>query len=387
MNRRKPYYALDLNITQSCNLRCKYCIQDFSGRLKVMSPAILNRVKEKVDYLINEPRFREIFDGITIFFWGGEPSTQPQIIDDFIERYKDNNRVNFFIYSNGFNLKGLYPTLLKYKDLTVENGDKKYSLQISYDGAASHDVDRVDIKGNGTASRVRETILQLSKDNIVFGVHPTIAAKNFDKIAANHKEFNELRLLTSKPGQTTVCESYNPTIDYLTDYSYLTEEQMNEFKKTITEQFKLILKDEISFYKQYNRFFLSWLNPSRALCSAAYNLQAVDQDGSVRACHGAFYLNDKNKQELTFNSIFYDNKIFLDNLVNTYHSFHKYNNYLPDECKNCYAEYCMKCNTAKFSHSEKETIHGKWTDYTDQPYLCDFYRHITKLKRGILKLL
>lgn len=377
----KPLFAFDLNITQSCNLRCKYCIQDFGKKLKVMDPAIIKHVKQKINFLLENKDFRNIYDGVVVFFWGGEPSTQPKIIEDFIEYYKDNDRVKFYIYSNGYNLKGLYPTLLKYKSQKIFNNENKYDLQISFDGTASHDEDRVDVNGKGTASKVKKTIYELASDNINFGIHPTLALKNFDKIFDNYMEFKELA------EELFICDSYSPTIDYLTDYSYLTREQLESVKNKITEQVKKIAKYEIEYYKKHNRFFLGWLNNHKALCGAAYNLQAVDQDGSVRACHGAFYLNEKDKQELTFNSIFYSNEIFLEKLLQTYNNFHKYSNYIPDGCKNCYATYCMKCNTAKFSNSKKTDKYEKWSDYTNQGYLCELYRHITKLRYGLLKLI
>ena len=307
----KPLFAFDLNITQSCNLRCKYCIQDFDKKLKVMDPTIIKHVKQKINFLLENKDFRNVYDGVVVFFWGGEPSTQPKIIEDFIEYYKDNDRVKFYIYSNGYNLKGLYPTLLKYKSQKIFNNENKYDLQISFDGTASHDEDRVDINGKGTASKVKKTIYELASDSINFGIHPTLALKNFDKIFDNYMEFKELA------EELFICDSYSPTIDYLTDYSYLTKEQLEAVKNKITEQVKKIAKYEIEYYKKHNRFFLGWLNNHKALCGAAYNLQAVDQDGSVRACHGAFYLNEKDKQELTFNSIFYSNEIFLEKLLQT----------------------------------------------------------------------
>ena len=47
----------------------------------------------------------------------------------------------------------------------------------------------------------------------------------------------------------------------------------------------------------------------------------------------------------------------------------------------------MKCNTAKFSNSKKTDKYEKWSDYTNQGYLCELYRHITKLRYGLLKLI
>ena len=56
----KPLFAFDLNITQSCNLRCKYCIQDFDKKLKVMDPTIIKHVKQKINFLLENKDFRSL---------------------------------------------------------------------------------------------------------------------------------------------------------------------------------------------------------------------------------------------------------------------------------------------------------------------------------------
>ena len=370
----KPFFAFDINITEGCNLGCTYCIQDFEKKLHNLSDEMILKIKHKIDFLLQNQDFLRYFDGVQIFFWGGEPSTQPKILKDFLVYYENNPRVKFYMYSNGFNYNNIWDLLEKYTKINL-------SVQISYDGLASHNVARLDKKGKGSALKVKETIFELANRGINFEIHPTIDFDNLDKIADNYLEFRRIGQYLKKPIQ------YNPTIDYLTDHQNMTKETIEKHKKTITEQIKKIAKYELEFYKQNKEFSFSWLQNNRAICGAGSMLNAIDLDGSVVVCHGALYLDDENRKELTTNNINLDDNLFLNNVINNHIKFSSKRDDLPEKCKSCYATYCMKCNVTKFAKSKKTEFFEKYNDYPNQWYLCEICKHLAKIRYSLLKLI
>jgi len=179
----KKFFNFDVNMTEACTLRCTYCIENFNkSKLHNLSDEMLNKIIEKFDYLLNSDKFLKHYSGINIFFWGGEPTVNFNGMKKFIEHYKDKDNVGFFIYSNGFRYSDEMIDYIKKYQYPISNGHPKLELQISYDGLASHDVARLDIKGKGSALKVKETIFRLAKEGINFHLHPTIDFNNLDKI-------------------------------------------------------------------------------------------------------------------------------------------------------------------------------------------------------------
>lgn len=370
------FFNIDVNMTEQCSLRCKYCIENFNKpELKNISKSQIEKIKNKIDFLLESTEFRKLYNGIGIFFWGGEPTLNFDGMKSFIEYYKNNNRVQFYIYSNGYKLNHLYEYLKEIQNLKVVTGNRKISLQISYDGLASHNIDRVNINGKGSALKVKQTMFELKDFGVDFHIHPTLAFKNFDKIADNYLEFERL----SKTLNNDII--YNPTIDYLSNHNF-TFEELEDIKKIITQQIKKIKPNLIEYYKKYGIFNLGWLNESKSLCGAGFGMQAIDIDGSVYPCHGS--MNSSKKLESS--NLEKTNEEYLEDIINNYYKFKEAAHSIPKECKECYSTYCMKCNSKKYELSNKE-FKEAWSDYPNQPHLCEVYRHFTILRFALLKLI
>jgi organic radical activating enzyme len=84
-------------------MRCTYCFEHghFDKKQKP-SDELTKNIKEKIDYAISNKEFLRNFDGFCINFWGGEPTLNQDFIEELINYYKENNRVHFFIYTNGY---------------------------------------------------------------------------------------------------------------------------------------------------------------------------------------------------------------------------------------------------------------------------------------------
>ena len=119
------------------------------------------------------------------------------------------------------------------------------------------------------------------------------------------------------------------------------------------------------------------------MCAAGSHGLAVDTDGTVYKCHGIFYSSAKEDNKVT--SIYDDN--FMSDIEASCEMHKKIFKMEPDTCKECYTEFCLRCNSMCYDISEKETFMEKWNDYPNQPEICDLYKLATQVKWGMQKVL
>jgi uncharacterized protein len=149
---------LTLQVTQQCNLRCKYCA--FSGiyehnRIHSSSRMELDVAKKAIDFFLK--RVRERSD-ITIGFYGGEPLLEFDLIKQCVEYTKaqvEGKRINFTLTTNGT----LMPDYVI--DYLVDND---FLLNISLDGSKTeHDASRQFADGEGTFDVIIENIKKIGE--------------------------------------------------------------------------------------------------------------------------------------------------------------------------------------------------------------------------------
>ncbi len=381
-NQGKSFYKFDINSTTKCNLRCTYCIEHdwFKKPEEKQTAETTEKIFEKIDHLLESQVFLEKYSGIGINFWGGEPTMNPKFIDDMVTKYGTDDRVGFFIYSNGYNISKVVSLLEKYRNSKTTDGNPKVLIQVSYDGKASHDVARLNVHGVGSADTVKETLTMLRDKKIPYTTKATIDFANLGSLFDNYME----HLQMVKDGYN--INHYGPTIDYLSDYEF-TQDEMDNFKKILKEQVFKMAKYEIDYYKTNGRFFFAWMNDNRALCSAGENMSLIDVNGDVLVCHGAIYETNRESHKLT--SLDFSNIEFTDSLMNHSKKYHeaRVDKPLPLDCGTCIAHFCMKCNVKKASISDKEEYFEKWTDYSSQDHLCQIYKYMAVLKMAIMKKL
>lgn len=374
------FYCIDVHMIHSCQNRCSYCFIDFeTGNKGQISNETLDNVAEKVEYLTSNPRFLNYYSGITIFFWGGEPTLHPKGIKRLIEKFKDNDRVAFFIYSNGQSIKNVIDLLEQYKNKFAGNGRPKVTIQISYDGIASHDKSRLTSTGKKTALKVKEVIYMLNEKQIPYTTKATLGWNDLNCIYDNYMEYR--RMNDHFNGRIGL---YCPTLDYSKSPDF-SKEQIQNILNTLTEQFKKIAKMEMEYYEQHNEFFFSWLNPSKAICAAGSDMACVSREGKVLVCHGALYSPDSSIHQV--NDLSLDNSKFLDNIINNKNNYRKSAQTLPKGCQNCFTHYCMKCNVVKADNSKKTDIFDRWNDYNNDEVQCLVYKHIGKLRLALMQII
>jgi len=151
-----PYYFV-LEITNKCNLGCKYCRANPSPPEKHMDFKTMKMAIDKILMLPNKYA--------TFLFHGGEPLLNLPIIEKAIyytKRRAKNKKIKFSIQTNG--------TLLNQE---IINFFKEHNIHIgiSLDGPQEiHNRNRIYPNGKGSFGQVIKAINLLKKNNLSFGV-------------------------------------------------------------------------------------------------------------------------------------------------------------------------------------------------------------------------
>ena len=158
-------YMFIIAITEQCNLRCTYCCYsgeyegNYSHNSRTLCEGDIQAIYDFIDKTANTKPIR-------ISFYGGEPLVNYPLVQYAIQvgqqRWEDD--VTFSVSTNG--------TLLTEERIAwlVNNG---VELAISIDGTQPfHDAHRVDAKGNGSYTKVRNALAYLH--NNTFNQYPKV---------------------------------------------------------------------------------------------------------------------------------------------------------------------------------------------------------------------
>lgn len=158
-------YMFIIAITEQCNLRCSYCCYsgEYEGNHSHNSRTLcVGDIQAIYDFIAKTAKTKPI----RISFYGGEPLVNYPLVQYAIQlgqqRWEDD--VTFSVSTNG--------TLLTEEriDWLVNNG---VELAISIDGTQPfHDAHRVDAKGNGSYTKVRNALAYLH--NNPFNQYPKV---------------------------------------------------------------------------------------------------------------------------------------------------------------------------------------------------------------------
>ncbi len=147
---------LILQVTQSCNLRCSYCIYSgaYKQRVHSQKQMSLDIALMSVDYLFSHSKDSE---RVMISFYGGEPLLRMDLIKsviDYVEREYYGKTVAFNMTTNG--------TLFT-EDIIDYLVDKNFELMFSLDGPANiHNLHRRFTSDNmGSYDKLMEAVNQI----------------------------------------------------------------------------------------------------------------------------------------------------------------------------------------------------------------------------------
>lgn len=360
-------YGFEITTTDSCNFACNYCFErgckpnDYKVNTDIMI--------KKIWQLVDSDWFRENFCGMKIVLWGGEPTVNMDLCERIIAEFEDDERFCFFLYTNGSRIRELLPTLIRVsRKPFIKESPKKFVVQVSYDGNPIHDMNRLTKSGSPTSAIVHEAIDLLAHYDINFGLKSTLPWEGFKYLPEIWDDIEDLRYAYGDK------IAYSVTVDYHNVDFY---SRQKEIEKAIIE----IAQKEYRFYKEHGTFLSNLFKKDRLYCAAAKTMAAVNTEGQVFYCHGCFYTDESH--EFKYTSI-YDID-FVDKIRQNYERFLN-NDVEPEECSNCLATMCLRCNVKKFQASKKSKHLERWFDYTAEKELCDYYKMLGKIKAALINI-
>ena len=360
----KGVYGLEITTTEACNFNCRYCFErnHIPEPTRLTSEIVIKRVNE----LLNSQWFQDQYCGIKIILWGGEPTLNSHMCISLMNEFKDDERVCFFIYTNGSTTYEMMPTYKILKDKKfIKEGQSKLTVQVSYDGNPLHDKNRKDRHGNTTSDMVYEAIAFLHRMGIDYGLKATMSWDDFKYLPEAWRDF---RFLHSQLGSKI---KYALTVDYY-------DVQFSKYKDEVEQALIKTAEKEIKFFRKYGYFLSNIFRHNRSICATGKSMAVVNTNGDVLNCHGAIY--SKCSKDMTYGSIFDDNFI---NSIEKANSLYKDNHIERDECKECIATSCLRCNVKKYEESDKESHLERWYDYPAQKDLCEYYRLVGKISAAM----
>lgn len=335
---------IDINVTSTCNLGCKYCSEghnpDMPDLAKIENSKTDVKTQDIIKFIskVHEKNPDEIID---ISFWGGEPMMNMNYCLDLMTFYAKNKNVKFFFYTNGTYI-GKYRDNLKVINKILgntEQGAPRLVIQISYDGKAINDVERLTKKNGSTSDLVKEAYHILGEIGIARALKSTITPRTFNLIYESYLD------VISIPDNS----NYFPTPDTYSDYvKEDTEKYMEDLKIGLQKIAKHIYDNKLPI----NSF--GWFQNSRALCSAGVNYFSINLDGAISPCHGTMY-EDHLDHEI---GNVHDEDIVqtLDKATEKYKDLI---NHMNDDCQGCKSLFCMKCPAGSYNLQSTKKIAEK----------------------------
>lgn len=340
---------LILNVSNSCNLNCKYCYANggvYNSAEKLMN---FNTAKTAIDKFISY--FGEIQQ---IQFFGGEPLLNYELISqccEYIIQEQKNGRIHYIpifgIVTNG--------TVINEKIINII---KKYNINItiSCDGPKKiNDLLRVDLNGNGTYDTISNTIRILyHENNIIPNIEVTYTQYH------RNQGLNVSQLLSFFKDNFGI---HNIHIVPVNIDNELAIDNYADFLESITYE---NIKNHDTIHKVKNIVYNLCNNcGDYKVCGAGTNVFCVNVKGDVYPC---FMMNDIEGLRVT--NIFNDKEHFMAD-IKTCQDKYDFNQKLRSPCKECFNKLlcngCMGINVLQ---------NGNPLHFVDKE--CEFLRALTE---------
>lgn len=276
--KNKPKAFL-LEITNSCNLRCKYCYKDEpDNNIKIMN---FNDIEKIANYIIKNSDYQS---QINIIFFGGEPLLGFKFIKEFINKFElmleksniINKNVNYSITTNGVLINKEIADYLKLKNFTI---------QISIDGdEQATNFKRLNKLGQGAYNDILNGLKFIDK-NINLLARVTITDTNLN-LLDNFKYLYSLGFCSIAQSEAFNMLNYENIEILLKNYDdYLEYFKEMLFNDNIYEA--LAMRDVIILLYKIHYGEVQLFN-----CGAITNLLAIGVDGDIYPCQR--FINNNN---------------------------------------------------------------------------------------------
>lgn len=150
-------HRLVINLTDNCNLACKYCYEDLGTPFKKDCNMTIATAKKALDF------FRECYDSLEVIqFFGGEPLINYKVIPEicsYIRKLYPDNTPKLTLNSNA--------TLINREIIDILN-ENNIAITVSIDGDKEmHDANRIFHNGQGSFAAAIKGIELLNEYRIV----------------------------------------------------------------------------------------------------------------------------------------------------------------------------------------------------------------------------
>ena len=270
------YGTLTFNVTNGCNLACKYCFATPGG--KHAKAITFDIAKKAIDNMLAQEK---VLDEYSIFYFGGEPLLKKELLRQISEyayqeiSVKRGKKIKFLINTNATLIDEQVVSLFK---------DYAFIVTVSIDGPKEiHDVTRIYSNGMGSYSKVEESIQQLKMNGIVTQLRPTFSP-SLKNLTAVFDFFEKLELPYGYAfSHTTNYQSNLQNTFFNTQQLKETNDELKSAMDFFTGKFQskktifcteLLRKVNIIHYKSKRTH----------LCEAGRKNLAVDETGQYFAC-------------------------------------------------------------------------------------------------------
>ncbi len=343
---------LTINLSSSCNLRCKYCYIDKSdSNFELQFEDIKLFIEKSTRYFHDAKHFQVDVTG------SGEPLLRFELIKD-IQEYLKSISNEKTTYSLSFCTNG---TMLSNEIIDYLESENIY-YGVSMDGYRKvHDENRVYFDNKGTYSDILKNLKKINNQYI--GAALTVTNKNLNLV-------KNLKTLEKNFDVTSMKLVRETDVDK----GALTTMNLEQFKNAYTDLYNFLLKETLSMRTKYLIMLLSgedlfgrflkrvFINQSALTrCNAGISKFALENDKKVYICGAA----GKNK-EFQVGSL--DVPITDQNVE--YYMNHQVNDSYCDDCyaKNICGGICM---VYKKQLEQKNMIKNR--------SMCELKKHIIQL--------
>jgi len=222
---------LIFQVTQNCNLRCKYCIYggSYENERKLSQKRLSFEIARKsMDYL-SDIFINRVNKNFVLGFYGGEPTLEFKLIEDIVAYSKKvfpHFDLNYVMTTNMTNLTDEMIHFFVSED---------FNLVVSLDGPKeNHDEKRVFANGNGSFEIIMDNLKKIKRyapdyfaNNISIELvySPDLSFTRVYDFFRNNELVKNLRLLLNSVGK------YNTS--YYTKYPYDNEKVKEQIKKVV----------------------------------------------------------------------------------------------------------------------------------------------------------
>lgn len=257
-------------LTDSCNMRCKYCYQ---GKDKSSNFMTIDKLRESLDFIFKNNNE----DKLSLSLFGGEPLLKKELLYETV-RYVNEKYGNTKVkYSTTTNCTLIDDEIINFFK------ENNFDVRVSIDGdKKTHELNRI---GNGESCKyetILENIMKIKNAGIKFSIRMTLTKNNFRNLVDNVKYFYNL-------GFREICLG----MDYFNEFS---DAEIEDFREKITElkeyYLELIDSGENLTIDIFDGKFLSALMDEQrglALCAGGYENFKIATDGRLYPC--SFVMN------------------------------------------------------------------------------------------------